>query len=144
MRPAQLVRQFRLLAGIAAFSFATCAEAAPAQIADQPSHTSKRVASHRPAKALHASGSAPVNVAEVFERGNFAMQVGQTAEAIAAFEKALKLDPDLTDAWGRLAFLYLKEGSSAKSVEAFKKAKRYGDANCGAVTRQGSGGLQFP
>ena len=144
MSPAHIVRQSRLLAGIATLAFATCA-AASTQTADRPSRTVKRAASQaHPAKALHDGGGSTVSVAEIFERGNFAMQVGQTAVAIAAFEKVLKLDPNCTDAWGKLAFLYVKEGNPVKSVEAFKKAKRYGDANCGAVTRGGSGGLQFP
>lgn len=72
------------------------------------------------------------------------MQTGQTGEAITAFEEALALDPDYTDAWGKLALLYQKEGKSEKALEAFKKAKRLGDANGGTVTRNASGGLQFP
>lgn len=82
-------------------------------------------------------------VSEAYSRGTFAMQAGQTAEAIAAFEQTVKLDPDFTDAWGKLAILYQKNGNSAKATEAFKKAKRLGDANGGTVSRDAAGGLQL-
>jgi Tfp pilus assembly protein PilF len=135
-------------------SFAACAAAAPTEDAGRPSqksaasaHTAnpvKRIVTHaRPAQASHEGGDTAVSAAELFERGNFAMQVGQNAAAIATFENALRRDPGLTDAWGRLALLHLKEGHSAKSVEAFKNAKRYGDSNCGLGAR-GSGALLFP
>lgn len=83
-------------------------------------------------------------VAEAYSRGTFAMQAGQGAEAIKALEETVKLDPDFTDAWGKLAILYQKDGESLKATEAFKKAKRLGDANGGTVTRDAAGGLQFP
>lgn len=82
-------------------------------------------------------------VADAYSRGTFAMQAGQTAEAIGAFEQTVKLDPDFTDAWGKLAILYQKSGNSAKATEAFKKAKRLGDANGGTVSRDAAGGLQL-
>jgi tetratricopeptide (TPR) repeat protein len=83
-------------------------------------------------------------VADAYTRGSFAMQAGQNAEAIVAFQEAVKADPDFTDAWGKLAILYQKDGQSAKATEAFKKAKRLGDANGGTVTRDNAGGLQLP
>ena len=82
-------------------------------------------------------------VADAYSRGTFAMQAGQTAEAIEALEQTVKLDPDFTDAWGKLAILYQKTGNSAKATEAFKKAKRLGDANGGTVSRDAAGGLQL-
>ena len=84
------------------------------------------------------------SVADAYTRGTFAMQAGQNAEAIAAFEEAVKLVPDFTDAWGKLAILYQKDGDTAKATDAFKKAKRLGDANGGTVTRDAAGGLQLP
>ena len=151
MRLARRVRHTCLLTRIAMVSFAACAAAAPTQDAGRHSqksaasaHAATRIVTHaRPAEASHGAGGTAVSAAELFERGNFAMQVGQNAEAIAAFENALRRDPGLTDAWGRLALLHLKEGHSAKSVEAFKNAKRYGDANCGVGTL-GSVALLFP
>ena len=72
------------------------------------------------------------------------MQVGQYPEAIAAFEQVLKSDRNFGGVWGKLAFLYLKEGNSAKAVEAFKKAKLLSDANGGIITRDALGGRLFP
>jgi hypothetical protein len=89
-----------------------------------------------------ASGSGSA-VADAYSRGSFAMQAGQNAEAIAALEQTVKLDPDFTDAWGKLAILYQKNGNSAKATDAFKRAKRLGDANGGTVTRDAVGGLQL-
>lgn len=82
--------------------------------------------------------------ADAYTRGSFAMQAGQNAEAITAFEEVVKLDQDFTDAWGKLAILYSKSGQSAKATDAFKRAKRLGDANGGTVTRDAVGGLQLP
>lgn len=97
-----------------------------------------------PANGPIGDSKALNKVADLYARANFAMQVGQNAEAIAAYERLLQLDAGFTDAAGKLALLYLKEGNAAKSIEAFKNAKRFGDANGGTVTRDGSGGLQFP
>jgi Tfp pilus assembly protein PilF len=94
--------------------------------------------------SLPANSAAAESVADAYTRGTFAMQAGQTAEAIAALEEAVKLDPDFTDAWGKLAILYQKDGKAAKATEAFKKAKRLGDANGGTGTRDAAGGLQIP
>jgi len=93
---------------------------------------------------IPAGTAAAEGVADAYTRGTFAMQAGQNAEAVTALEQAVKLDPDFTDAWGKLAILYQKDGQSLKATEAFKKAKRLGDANGGTVTRDASGGLQFP
>lgn len=82
-------------------------------------------------------------IADSYSRGTFAMQAGQTAEAITALEQTVKLDPDFTDAWGKLAILYQKKGDGVKATEAFKKAKRLGDANGGTVSRDAVGGLQL-
>jgi hypothetical protein len=96
------------------------------------------------------SASVPTNskvadrVADAYTKGSFAMQAGQSAEATKAFEEVVKLDPEFTDAWGKLALLYQKDGDSSKATEAFKKAKRLGDANGGTVTRDAAGGLQLP
>jgi hypothetical protein len=82
-------------------------------------------------------------VADSYSRGSFAMQAGQYPEAIAALEQAVKIDPDFTDAWGKLAILYQKTGNSTKATDAFKQATRLGDANGGTVSRDAVGGLQL-
>jgi tetratricopeptide (TPR) repeat protein len=62
-------------------------------------------------------------VGEAYSRGMFCLQTERDAEAIAAFEEAVKLDPTFTDGWESLAATYEKAGDSKKALEAFKKAK---------------------
>ena len=124
---------------------AKAATAPPAKTSAPQARPVKRLTSgSHSAKARPSGGSAWDRAADYDSRGNFAMQAGQTAEAIVAFEHALELAPSFTDAWGKLAFLYLKRGQSAKAIDAFKKAKQLGDANGGMVTRDASGALLFP
>ena len=95
--------------------------------------------------ATSSSNSAASNgAADAYTRASFAMQAGQDAEALKAFEETVKLDPEFTDAWGKMALLYSKGGQSAKATEAFKRAKKLGDANGGTVTRDAAAGLQLP
>jgi len=62
-------------------------------------------------------------VAEAYSRGVFCLETDRNAEAVAAFEEAVKLDPTFSDAWENLAVTYEKMGDSKKALEAFKKAK---------------------
>lgn len=93
-----------------------------------------------PVPALPESNDTASKVADAFTRGSFAMQAGQNAEAITAFEEAVKLDPNFSDAWTKLALLYQKTGSTDKATEAYKKAKKLGQPN-GPDTNTVSGGL---
>ena len=63
-------------------------------------------------------------VAEAFSRGQFCMQAGKDAEAIAAFEEAVKIDPGFHEAWQHLAILYEKTGHEKKALEAFRRARK--------------------
>ena len=63
-------------------------------------------------------------VAEAFSRGQFCMQAGKDAEAIAAFEEAVKIDPSFNEAWQHLAILYEKTGQEKKALEAFRHARK--------------------
>ena len=63
-------------------------------------------------------------VAEAFSRGQFCMQAGKDAEAIAAFEQAVKIDPGFTEAWQHLAILYEKTGQEKKALDALRKARK--------------------
>jgi tetratricopeptide (TPR) repeat protein len=63
-------------------------------------------------------------VGEAYSRGMFCLEAERDAEAVAAFEEAVKLDPTFTDAWEKLAALYEKLGDSKKALEAFRKAKK--------------------
>lgn len=70
-------------------------------------------------------GSSTVErVGEAFSRGQFCMQAGKDAEAVAAFEEAVQIDPNFTEAWQHLAILYAKLGQDKKSIEAFHRAKK--------------------
>ena len=62
-------------------------------------------------------------VAEAFSRGQFCMQAGKDAEAIAAFEQAVKIDPSFIEAWQHLAILYEKTGQEKKALDALRKAR---------------------
>lgn len=62
-------------------------------------------------------------VAEAFTRGKFAMADGLDAEAIAAFEETVHIDPTHQEAWQHLAVLYEKTGSEKKAVAAFRRSK---------------------
>ncbi len=63
-------------------------------------------------------------VGEAFSRGQFCMEAGKDAEAISAFEEAVKIDPGFTEAWQHLAILYAKIGDDKKALEAFRRAKK--------------------
>ena len=93
-----------------------------------------------PVPALPESNDTANKVADAFTRGSFAMQAGQNAEAITAFEEAVKLDPNFSDAWTKLALLYQKTGSPDKATAAYKKAKKLGQPN-GPDANTVSGGL---
>jgi tetratricopeptide (TPR) repeat protein len=93
-----------------------------------------------PVPPLPESNDTANKVADAFTRGSFAMQAGQNAEAITAFEEAVKLDPNFSDAWTKLALLYQKTGSPEKATAAYKKAKKLGQPN-GPDVNTVSGGL---
>ena len=93
-----------------------------------------------PVPPLPEANDTANKVADAFTRGSFAMQAGQNAEAITAFEEAVKLDPNFSDAWTKLALLYQKTGNAEKATAAYKKAKKLGQPN-GADSSTVSGGL---
>ena len=61
---------------------------------------------------------------EAFSRGRFCMDAGKDAEAVAAFEEAVKIDSGCTDAWQHLAIIYAKLGQDKQALEAFHRAKK--------------------
>jgi len=72
---------------------------------------------------LPAQSSVPDANANFFARGNDYLQSGKVKEAVAAYEKAVKADPNYPDAHYNLALAYQKNGQSEKSVEEFRKYK---------------------
>jgi Tfp pilus assembly protein PilF len=61
--------------------------------------------------------------ADAFSRGEFCMNAGKDEEAIVAFQEAVKIEPNFTEAWQRLAALYEKKGDNKKAIDAFRKSK---------------------
>lgn len=127
---------------LAPFSFTVLALALTACVHTPPG-TSVNVALAKRAELVRAvapplppPGSLPIiepelpgnstveRVAEAFSRGQFCMQAGKDAEAIAAFEEAAKIDPGFTEAWQHLAILYAKIGQEKKALEAFRRARK--------------------
>ena len=62
-------------------------------------------------------------VADAFTLGNLCLQQGRYSDAIAAYEAALKDDPDFAEAWNNLAVAYQNSGQDDKAMAAFKKYK---------------------
>jgi hypothetical protein len=82
-----------------------------------------------PMPALPDPNNVGEKVAELYTRGSFAMQAGQTGEAIIALEEAVQLDPNFSDAWSKLVILYQKAGKEDQALQAYKKAKKLGQPN---------------
>jgi len=61
-----------------------------------------------------------VEVRRLLEEGNRLVQAGRTAEACAAFEEALRLFPDYSQARFNLAVARLKEGRADLAAEQFR------------------------
>jgi tetratricopeptide (TPR) repeat protein len=78
--------------------------------------------------AVLAAEEAPLpaqteKVADAFTLGNLCLQQGRYADAIAAFETAVKADPNFADAWNNLAIAYQDTGQNDKAMAAFKRYK---------------------
>jgi len=63
------------------------------------------------------------SIADYFTLGNLMMQQEKYAEAIKAYESAVRLDPTFSEAWNHLAICYQNTGQSEKALEAFKRYK---------------------
>lgn len=63
------------------------------------------------------------NIADYYTLGNLMMEQQKYAEAIKAYENAVRLDPTFSDAWNHLAICYQNTGQTQKAADAFKKYK---------------------
>lgn len=77
-----------------------------------------------PVEPLLPEGDLIDRVSEATSRADFLLQTGNETEAIAAYEEAILIDPNLAGAWQALAGLYEKQGDAAKAAEATKRARK--------------------
>ena len=63
------------------------------------------------------------SVADNFTLGNLCLEQGRNADAVAAYQRAVQLNPSFAEAWSKLAVAYQNLGEEKKSLEAFKKYK---------------------
>jgi Flp pilus assembly protein TadD len=151
MRPLHICFQF-LLVAIAASFVASCAAvhrvppgqavafamAKKADLVTMPPQT--RPAASAPsatragadaggAAAAHPEPELPTlssdveKVADSFTLGNLHMEQGQYADAITAYQQALKVNPNFAEAWSKLAVAYQNAGQDKKALEAYRKYK---------------------
>ena len=73
--------------------------------------------------SLPTSSSDVEKVADSFNLGNLCLAQGQYEQAIAAYQAALKVNPNFAEAWSRLAVAYQNAGEEKKALEAYRKSK---------------------
>jgi len=66
----------------------------------------------------------PGNVLACFFLGNVYGKLGRYGEAIEAYREAVRLKPDLAEAWNNLAIAYARSGNSAASLYAVQQLRR--------------------
>jgi serine/threonine-protein kinase len=72
---------------------------------------------------FEVEGTANVNALHAYAVGEAAMQNGQTAGALAAYQQAVSLDPKFVQAQMRLAWLYRSERAEVASAHAAELAR---------------------
>src|SRR5262249_55677073 len=68
--------------------------------------------------------SDPNNPALLNELGNILLQRGRPQQAIAQYEKAVKIQPDLVIAWNNLGVAYTAAGKPSDGESAYRRAIR--------------------
>ncbi len=64
----------------------------------------------------------PAGVAAWVELGNLYFDTDQPRKAIAAYQRALALDPDNPDVWTDLGVMYRRDGNPEEAVRSFDRA----------------------
>jgi tetratricopeptide (TPR) repeat protein len=72
---------------------------------------------------LPSQGVSTERVIDFFNAGNASLDQGKNDEAIAAFQKVIKLNPGFEEAWIKLALCYQNSGQEQKAVETLKRYK---------------------
>lgn len=73
--------------------------------------------------------SEPDHARRLYALGKTQAQQGQTDEAIASYQDAVRLKPDYADAWNNLGLAYHKRGQFREALSAFQKLVRLEPTN---------------
>jgi tetratricopeptide (TPR) repeat protein len=68
-----------------------------------------------------SAGSNPADAKAQFNQGIFLLNASRNEEAIAAFEAAVKADPNMTEAYYRLGALMVGQGKIPEAVAHLEK-----------------------
>jgi hypothetical protein len=96
---------------------------APAGVPGQAAPARSRTVYLPPVEPTLPTSDSVTATAEAYTRGRAALDEGRADDAIAAFEQAVQLDPQFTDAWQSLALAYEKVGKTDKAKAAFRHSK---------------------
>ena len=99
----------------------------------------KSLAAGRWSCSTRRSTLAPEDVTAHTGSGEALLELGKTDEALAAFEKAVALDPTYTPAMSNLALVLAKQGKSADAEAKFKAALELNPLDAGTYYRRAQG-----
>jgi Flp pilus assembly protein TadD len=86
----------------------------------------------------HLLSSTPNSPMGNYLLGNALSRAGRVEEAKAHYEKALRLKPDMTDAWNNLGNLLMQEGKVDEAASLFQKALQIKPDNIEALVNLGA------
>jgi tetratricopeptide (TPR) repeat protein len=109
-------------------AFAVAVMLRPQTLARSSTRAGAPVPVSAPAAPLAASPPLAVpigdRVAALMRTGVDAAQSGELDQAVAAFRKAVEVDPTDAEAWDSLGVVLVRAGDEARGVEAFRRALR--------------------
>ncbi|SDF45881.1 Tfp pilus assembly protein PilF [Limimonas halophila] len=76
-------------------------------------------------------------VREIMARGQRAMESRQLAAALAAFDQAVRLDPDYAEAWNKRATIHFMLGNYEKSLADIERVLALAPRHFGALSGRG-------
>jgi tetratricopeptide (TPR) repeat protein len=63
-------------------------------------------------------------------------ELGRDAEALEAYDRAVKFNPDFSDAWNNRGTLLRKAGKTAEALASFERALKLNPAHPQSLTNQ--------